>query len=439
MKRFFYRTFGYFYDVALIFAFILAFPKIAYKMLVYGKYKRSIAVRFGIKKPVVPGLGPLVWFHGASVGEIRLLYPIIERFFEEFPEWRVVVTACSEAGVKQAEQLYCPMGATVSILPLDFSLIINPLVRKLSPSLMVFSEGDCWFNLVQEAKRAGAAIVVVNGRISKESSRGFKFLMRLGKNYFSPVDLFLLQDAVYKQRFLSLGIAEKKLRITGNIKTYIKSSTSKKQIRGEWRERLGIASEEQLIVLGSTHKSDDEKWLPAIAALLQKNIKVLWVPRHIEKTKDLEESLRRYDLPYGLWSQKVSFHDSPIVVVDEIGLLQQLYAAGDVAFVGGTFDPKIGGHNLLEPLQNEVPLLFGPCITSQSEVAERLLQSHVGMCVYNTDAILDAVIFLLDHVEEREHLVHKGKVFLQEEGAAFENTWDALKSFFIPLYKNIRV
>lgn len=81
MKRFFYRTFGYFYDVALIFAFILAFPKIAYKMLVYGKYKRSIAVRFGIKKPVVPGLGPLVWFHGASVGEIRLLYPIIERFF----------------------------------------------------------------------------------------------------------------------------------------------------------------------------------------------------------------------------------------------------------------------------------------------------------------------------------------------------------------------
>ncbi|WP_201456994.1 lipid IV(A) 3-deoxy-D-manno-octulosonic acid transferase [Chlamydia sp. 17-3921] len=438
IRRFLYRYFQYFYDLALIFAFILSLPKLIYKMIVYGKYKRSIGVRFGIKKIEVPGCGPLVWFHGASVGEVRLLYPVIERFVEEYPHWRAMITACTEAGVKQAEQLYSSLGLVVSVLPLDFSLIIKPLVRRLSPSLMVFSEGDCWLNLVEEAKCIGASIIVINGRISADSSRGFKFLKRLGKNYFSPVDMFLLQDEVYKQRFLSLGVAEEKIQITGNIKTYLGKPSSGNLSRSYWRKRLGLSAEDKLIVLGSTHKSDEEKWLPIMEKFFQNNIRVLWVPRHIEKTKDLEERFRKRNILYGLWSQNTSFQDASVVIVDEIGLLKQLYVAGDVAFVGGTFDPKIGGHNLLEPLQSKVPLLFGPCLTSQSELAERLLAANVGICLDGSKPIADQVLFLLNHPEERKALIQKGIDFLIEEEVSFERAWQALKSF-IPLCKNTQV
>ncbi|SPN73315.1 3-deoxy-D-manno-octulosonic-acid transferase,3-deoxy-D-manno-octulosonic-acid transferase,3-Deoxy-D-manno-octulosonic-acid transferase (kdotransferase) [Chlamydia serpentis] len=435
MLRGIYRIFKCFYDVVLVCAFVIALPKLLYKMVVYGKYKKSLATRFGLKKPQVPGNGPLVWFHGASVGEVRLLLPVVEKFFQEFPGWRCIVTSCTELGEQVARQVFSPMGVTVSILPLDFSVIIKPLVRKLHPSLVVFSEGDCWLNFIEEAKRVGATTLVINGKISLDSSKRFSFLKRLGKNYFSPVDEFLLQDEVQKQRFLSLGIPESKLHVTGNIKTYFKKQNSLYMEREIWRERLGLTNESKLIVLGSMHRSDAEKWLPAVQKLVKENVSVLWVPRHIEKTKDIEETLSRFRIPYGLWSRGANFSYAPVVLVDEIGLLKQLYAAGDLAFVGGTFDPKIGGHNLLEPLQCEVPLLFGPFIASQSELAQRLLLSGAGLCLEGTEPIFNIVSLLIHDIEARESYIQKGKAFLKTEEIAFDRTWNALKSY-IPLYKN---
>nr|CRI45626.1 3-deoxy-D-manno-octulosonic acid transferase [Chlamydia pneumoniae] len=435
MLRGVHRIFKCFYDVVLVCAFVIALPKLLYKMLVYGKYKKSLAVRFGLKKPHVPGEGPLVWFHGASVGEVRLLLPVLEKFCEEFPGWRCLVTSCTELGVQVASQVFIPMGATVSILPLDFSIIIKSVVAKLRPSLVVFSEGDCWLNFIEEAKRIGATTLVINGRISIDSSKRFKFLKRLGKNYFSPVDGFLLQDEVQKQRFLSLGIPEHKLQVTGNIKTYVAAQTALHLERETWRDRLRLPTDSKLVILGSMHRSDAGKWLPVVQKLIKEGVSVLWVPRHVEKTKDVEESLHRLHIPYGLWSRGANFSYVPVVVVDEIGLLKQLYVAGDLAFVGGTFDPKIGGHNLLEPLQCEVPLIFGLHITSQSELAQRLLLSGAGLCLDEIEPIIDTVSFLLNNQEVREAYVQKGKVFVKAETASFDRTWRALKSY-IPLYKN---
>nr|CAA56368.1 KDO-transferase [Chlamydia pneumoniae] len=436
MLRGIHRIFKCFYDVVLVCAFVIALPKLLYKMLVYGKYKKSLAVRFGLKKPHVPGEGPLVWFHGASVGEVRLLLPVLEKFCEEFPGWRCLVTSCTELGVQVASQVFIPMGATVSILPLDFSIIIKSVVAKLRPSLVVFSEGDCWLNFIEEAKTYRCNYSRHQWRISIDSSKRFKFLKRLGKTYFSPVDGFLLQDEVQKQPFLSLGIPEHKLQVTGNIKTYVAAQTALHLEREAWRDRLRLPTDSKLVVLGSMHRSDAGKWLPVVQKLIKEGVSVLWVPRHVEKTKDVEESLHRCTFLMGCGAVVHQFSYTSVVVVDENWLvLKQLYVAGDLAFVGGTFDPKIGGHNLLEPLQCEVPLIFGPHITSQSDVAQRLLLSGAGLCLDEIEPIIDTVSFLLNNQEMREAYVQKGKVFLKAETASFDRTWRALKSY-IPLYKN---
>ncbi|ANH78938.1 lipid IV(A) 3-deoxy-D-manno-octulosonic acid transferase [Candidatus Chlamydia sanziniae] len=427
--------FRYLYDICLIGAFIIALPKLAYKMCVYGKYKKSLFQRFALKRPKVPGTGPLAWFHGASVGELRLLLPVIEQFCEEFPHWRCLITSCTESGFDLAKQLFDPKGITTSILPLDFSLIIKPVVRKLSPALLVFSEGDCWLNFFEEAKRLGATTLVINGRMSEKSVRNFKILRRLGKNYFASMDRFLLQDEVYRERFLAVGIPESKLRVTGNIKTYLGKCPFIDLERKGWRERLRLPESAELVVLGSMHPTDAEKWLPVVQQLIRRKAYVLWVPRHIEKTKDLQEYLSKGNIPFGLWSRGANFHNVPVVVVDEIGWLKELYFAGDLAFVGGTFDSKIGGHNLLEPLQCGVPLIFGPHITSQSELAQRLLMNGAGLCLDGTKSVESVVMFLLDNPKVREAYIEKGKIFLSEEGLAFERTWAELKDA-IPLCKN---
>ncbi|WP_375793502.1 lipid IV(A) 3-deoxy-D-manno-octulosonic acid transferase [Chlamydia sp. 12-01] len=432
IKRRLTKLHTFLYDCFLIFAFTVALPKILYKRFVHGKYKKSLKIRFGLKKLQLPGEGPVVWFHGASVGEVSLLVPIVQQFMKDYPQWRCVVTACTESGHENAERLFGPMGVTTFILPLDLSLIIKPVVRAISPSLLVFSEGDCWLNFLEEAKKIGATAIVINGKLSANSCKWFTILKRFGRNYFSPIDGFLLQDDQHKARFLRLGVDEKKITVTGNIKTYTEPSSENNK-RNYWREKLQISQDTELLVLGSTHPKDVDAWIPVIRQLRHRNLKVLWVPRHIERTKELESLLVKENISYGLWSQETTFDNNDAIIVDAIGWLKQLYFAADLAFVGGTFDDRIGGHNLLEPLQCGIPLIFGPYIKSQSDLAMRLLSIGAGCCLDERN-MLEVVTSLLDHPEERVAYVQKGKAFLHEERAAFDCTWKSFKRY-IPCVK----
>ncbi|UWF55254.1 lipid IV(A) 3-deoxy-D-manno-octulosonic acid transferase [Chlamydia psittaci] len=419
------------YDCFLIFAFMVGLPRILYKRFVHGKYTKSLGIRFGFKKPEVPGTGPVAWFHGASVGETALLLPLLKRFMKEYPEWRCVVTSCTESGHENAHRLFGPLGVTTFILPLDLSIIIKPVVRAISPSLLVFSEGDCWLNFIEEAKRLGATAVIINGKLSANSCKRFTILKRFGRNYFSPVDGFLLQDEQHKARFLQLGVDKEKIQVTGNIKTYTETLSENNQ-RDYWREKLQLAQDTELLVLGSVHPKDVEVWLPVVREL-RRNLKVLWVPRHIERSKELEALLSKENISYGLWSKEATFAQHDAIIVDAIGWLKQLYSAADLAFVGGTFDDRIGGHNLLEPLQCGVPLIFGPHIQSQSDLAERLLSMGTGCCLDKTN-IVKVITFLLDHPEERAAYIQKGAMFLHEEKVAFDRTWESFKRY-IPCVK----
>ncbi|EPP35541.1 3-Deoxy-D-manno-octulosonic-acid transferase family protein [Chlamydia ibidis] len=426
------QLYTWLYDAFLVCAFVVALPRIAYKVIVHGKYIRTSRVRFGLDKPKICSSRPIVWFHGASVGEVCLLQPVIEKFNEEYPDWHIVVTACSESGVESAKRLFQPLGATTFILPLDLSIIIKPVVRLISPKLVVFSEGDCWLNFLEEVKRIGAIAVVINGKVSETSCKWFTILKRFGRNYFKPIDGFLLQDEKYKTRFLHLGVSKEKLFVTGNIKTFTKSESLTDR-RNNWRSRLSLHPEDQLLVLGSIHPREMDIWSSVISSINNRNFKVLWVPRHIEKAKELLVRLSKKHIKSGVWSKGDTFSDSSSLIIDVIGLLKNLYCAADLAFVGGTFDPKVGGHNLLEPLQCEVPLLFGPYVQSQSQLAMRLIDYGAGYRLHE-DRIRESVEFLLDHPEERAAYIHKGKAFLSEESMSFYRTWEKLKTY-IPCTK----
>lgn len=417
------------YDGFLIFAFLIALPKLIYKRVKYGKYAKNLKLRFGLVKPKIPdGDHPVVWFHGASVGEILLLVPIVHRFIAEYPEWRCVVTACSESGNETAERLFTHLGVTTFILPLDLSAIIKPVVRAIRPALVVFSEGDCWLNFLAESKKVGATAVVINGKLSINSSKWFGVLKRFGRDCFSPIDGFMLQDEQYRQRFIQLGIPQDKLEVTGNIKTYAPLSLDGSG-RAIWRDKLRLEERDELLVLGSTHPADVQAWLPALRQIKRKSLKVLWVPRHQERIGELESALHKSHMSFGFWSAGATFSDYDTIIVDVMGMLKQLYCAADVAFVGGTFDPKIGGHNLLEPLQCRVPLVFGPYIASQSDLALRLLSFHAGYCLQRVEDISGVLSHLLDCPEERNRYIAQGEEFLRNEQKSLDLTWTALKRY----------
>lgn len=390
----------------------------------HGKYTKDLAARFGFRKPKFLGNGPVIWCHGASVGEVSLLLPIIKRLRDTFPHMQCLVTACSEAGVQVARDLYSSLGVVVSILPLDFSLIIRPVVRAVSPSLVIFSEGDCWMNFAHIVKELGAQTVVINGKLSETSYKRFSLVRCFMRDYFRLIDKFLVQDERYRQRFITLGIEEERICVTGNIKTYLSSDQVDPQ-RTYWRECLKLSSSNGLLVLGSIHPKDAAYWLPLVQPLFQEGLRILWVPRHIERVPEFSTAFLQAGISYGLWSHQAGFEKYQLIMVDEMGWLKQLYSAADIAFVGGTFDAKVGGHNLLEPLQMQVPLLFGPCISSQSELATRLIEAGAGVCV-NANQLWETVLSLWHHPEKRQQLIEKGNRFLEKEKGSFDTTWEEL-------------
>lgn len=414
-----------FYDAFLICAFLVGAPRIFYKVLFHGKYINSWKIRFGIEKPKVKGEGPLVWFHGASVGEVSLLAPLLKKWRAEFPEWRFVVTACSEAGVHTAQRLYAPLGATVFVLPLDLSCIIKPVIRSLAPQIVVFSEGDCWFHFLTETKRLGAKAFLINGKLSEQSCKRFTFFKRLGRSCFSPLDLFLVQDELYKQRFIQLGVPLNKIRVCGNLKTFVETEASVNN-RDFWRKKLQLSPHDQLIVLGSVHPKDVEVWAEAAQHLNKSSTKILWVPRHLERLREHTRLLAKAGVSFGFWSKGDSFSQYNSLIMDEMGVLKDLYAAAELAFVGGTFDPSVGGHNLLEPLQKDVPLMFGPHIHAQSVLAELLRQKEIGVPL-ERGSLLEVVEELLRDEKKRQRYLEKGRDFLKGEEKIFKQTWEILK------------
>lgn len=425
------RLITFFYDLCLVLAFFIALPRLIYAMLVHGKYKKSLPERFGLRKPRAPsGNGPLAWFHGASVGEVSLLLPVLERFRKEFPQWRCIVTACSEAGVATAERLFTPLNVSSFVLPFDHSFIMKPLVRFFSPSLVIFSEGDCWMNFVQEAKNIGAKTVVINGKLSENSSKIFLSLKALSRSYFSSIDHFFLQDERYQKHFLQLGIPKEKLCVTGNIKTYVETTDNSLE-RIQWRNSLQVALDDKILVLGSMHLPDVQAWIPSLRRLIPLGIKILLVPRRMEIVKKCAEICSQERWSFRLWSQQQTFKDCEILIVDMIGILKSLYKSGDLAFVGGTFDSTIGGHNLLEPLQAGTPVIFGPHIQSQSDLAVRLVLDEAGLCIKDPNHIFAAVQQILMNREAWERAAQKGHIFLEKEKEAFLRTWHELKAIIV--------
>jgi len=155
--------------------------------------------------------------------------------------------------------------------------------------------------------------------------------------------------------------------------------------RKKWRADLGVDQEELLLIFGSTHPGEEEIALSVYSKLRIEfpNLRLLLAPRHIERADEVFTIIalqelpvaRRSDIKAGLGSEKPS-----VILLDTIGELSEIYAACDVAFVGGSLIPR-GGHNVLEPILRGVPVVFGPHMANFRAAAELVTNSLLGNCV----------------------------------------------------------
>jgi len=289
-----------FYSALLSVLFVLATPWWLAKKRRVGLWERLGRVPDRIRRP---DANPTIWIHSVSVGEVLAVSRLIAELKARFPDKRVVVSTTTATGQKLARDKFGEND--VFYFPVDFAFAVRPYLRELKPEIIVLAETEFWPRFLHEARRSGAKIAVVNGRISDRSFPRYQFFARwMERNVLCNVDLFLAQSEQDETRLKAIGAAPEDVHTAGNLKFDV-PAPAEKQIVQEVRKNVSLSSATPVIVAGSTLEGEEEILLQALKRLLVKHpLAVLFLaPRHPERFDQVSEVVRRAGVTFWRRSQ----------------------------------------------------------------------------------------------------------------------------------------
>ena len=332
--------FSIFYYLVLSIIYILAIPYLIFKSK-DSKYKKAIPAKFFFKnnsKFKENG----IWFHSCSMGETKAIKPLIENYKEN-----VNVSVVTNTGFEEA----ITMTSNVRYLP--FEIFLPFWINK--QKVLVVMEAELWYMLFLVAKKKGAKTFLINARISDKSYKSYKMFSFFYRKIFKNIDKVFAQSDIDKKRLEQLGATN--VEVIGNIK--LAQLPKVKQILKK--------PEVTLITAASTHENEE---LLILKSYKKTHGKLVIVPRHPERFEKvhllINEYIKNKDLTYHRYSQKDDF-ESDIILVDKMGILNDIYAISDVVILGGAFE-KIGGHNPVEPAFFKCKIISGKNIFNQKSL-----------------------------------------------------------------------
>ncbi|HEV2670830.1 MAG TPA: glycosyltransferase N-terminal domain-containing protein [Gemmatimonadales bacterium] len=331
---------------------------------------------------------PLVWMHAPSVGEGLQAKPVLETLRAEHPDWQLAFTFFSPSAERLAKNL--PVDVA-DYLPLDRLSDVNAVLDALQPTALVFSKLDVWPELTLAAAGRGVKLGLISATVAPDSSRLRWPARTWGASAYAALDRIGAISEDDGRRLELLGARPEAIAVTGDTRY---DSVAERAARIDRKReplarlaRSGNAPDAFTIVAGSTWPSDEAVILPAFADLLVQlpTARLLLAPHepHPDHLAGIAERLRHLKLPRPVrLSQLEHAKPGPVIVVDRVGVLADLYALGETAFVGGGYH-RAGLHSVLEPAVFGVPIMFGPHWRMSRDAA--LLLDHGGAVALPAD------------------------------------------------------
>lgn len=326
--------------------------------------------------------GQLVWIHGASVGETMAALPLVDAFLKAGKN--VLVTSGTVTSAKMmAERL--PGHAIHQYVPVDTPAAAARFLAHWNPDAALFVESELWPNLLYRAAGLGVKLVLVNGRMSERSFRGWGRAKGVASSLLSLFDICLMQDEASAERLRMLGAP--RVEVSGSLKADAPPLLANETKLAELRAAIGSRP---LLLAAQTHPGEDETVLPAhdLLRVSHPDLLTIIVPRHTERGADIatlcgSRPVRRRS------RGELPDPQTSVYVADTMGELGIFYRLAPFCFIGGTLVP-VGGHNPLEAARLHCGALFGPYTNSFPQAYDTLLAMHGGARVTSVRDIADA-------------------------------------------------
>ncbi|MBT8115074.1 MAG: 3-deoxy-D-manno-octulosonic acid transferase, partial [Arenicella sp.] len=294
--------------------------------------------RFGFVPETVRKQAPFdLWVHAVSVGEARAAAPLVEQILKNKPDANILVTATTPTG---SEMIKLMLRNRVShcYFPYDLGWAMRRFTNSVKARVALILETEIWPNMISAAKRSGSHVIYTNVRLSERSYKRYAKFPKFVAQILAKVDHFAVQGEQDSKHLQLLGVSDEKISVTGSIKFDVTVAPSLKESAEVLRRQLG--SHRLVWIAGSTREGEEGRVLRAYKKLKQDhpNLLLLLVPRHPERFDTIARKVQRRGLHCVRRSEGQRQLDDSVDVYlgDSMGELSLMYAASDIAFVGGS-------------------------------------------------------------------------------------------------------
>ena len=418
-------------------AAIAAAPPLASRLLAWrlkrGKeHPARLAERYGEASLPRP-TGPLIWLHGASVGEMLAVIPLIERIRAQ--NFAVLVTSGTVTSAALAEQRL-PAGAFHQFIPLDAPRFVGRFLDHWRPDLVLFVESDLWPNLILACADRAVPMILVNGRVSERSFSRWRLLPGAIAALLERFDLCLAQSSADAERYAQLGAP--RISSIGNLKLDVPAPPVDQSTLRELKSVIGARV---VIAAASTHAGEETAIIAAHRRLRAKCPSLLTViaPRHPERGPGIAELAKVAGLAVALRSRgDLPKPDVDVFIADTLGELGLIYRLAPIVFMGGSLASH-GGQNPIEAIRLGAAVVHGPHVWNFAEIYATLDEAHGAELIPDAEALTARLTGWLAKPAARTAVADAAILTVGKLGGALERTLAAVEPYLMQLRLEQRV
>ena len=423
------------YSTVSILFVLLVSPYFLYQAVRYKKYIGSLRQRLGYL-PVSFNLDgdESIWIHAVSVGEALTARALIEQLRDRYPRLRIFLSTTTMTG-QQVAKTHVQGVDGVFFFPFDLGFIVRRTLRIVRPKLFVIMETELWPNLLRECRRHGVRTLLVNGRISSRSYPRYRLARAFFRRVLGDLDRACMQSEESARRLTHIGIAPKKVTVTGSLKfdslELPGHGESPAAPRGRYRvlRYFRVPEDRPVVIAASTLKGEEEPVFRAFARIKREMPSALLIvaPRKPERFAEAEALAidagftvaKRTELPVD------GAPRTDVVILDTIGELAQLYQIATAVFVGGSL-VDAGGHNILEPAVYGKPIVIGPHMSNFAEITRTFLENGAAEQVPDAEGLEAALLRLLTDPVRRARLGAAARALVEANRGARARTLEVV-------------
>ena len=333
--------------------------------------------------------GKLIWFHGASVGEVLSIIPIIKHYEKDKSIKQILITSSTLSSLKVIKKFN--FKKTIhQFYPIDHFIFNNKFINYWKPSLGIFVDSEIWPMMFQNLKYKNIPIILLNARLTKKTFRRWIKIKSFAKSVFNKITVAYPQN---KETNLYLKELDVRNIITiGNLKFSENSDENLNNISKKLKSEL---DKKKIWVASSTHKTEEIFCAKAHLKLKKKitNLLTIIIPRHIHRANEITNEIKNLNLKIALHSSKPkNLKNVDIYLVDTFGETKKFHQIGNTVFLGGSII-KRGGQNPLEATRLGAKILHGPNTDNFKDVYKHLKLLNISKKINTPLQLASSIIF----------------------------------------------